>query len=292
MDGFLAAAALLPGALRRAAEALDPDGRAACEELRLRCGRTPTALIAGREYALKAGPVTEQDLRRVLEAASGASLHAAGEQLRRGFLAAPGGVRVGVCGTAVAGAAGMDGIREISSLALRVPRAVPGCADSVWDALTAGGFSSTLIISPPGGGKTTLLRELTRRLSMEGLRVAVADERGEIAAAWGGEPAFDVGPCTDVLTGADKTDAVGLLLRAMDPQVIAVDEIASPREGAALLEAAAGGVTVLATAHGARGGQESRLCRELLAAGVFRRRVWVEVRSGVRRYAVEAVPCG
>ena len=291
MDGFLAAASLLPASLRRAAEALDGDSRSLCEELRLRRGREITALLAGREYGLGTGPVTERDIRCVLEAASSASLHAAEEQLRRGFLSAPGGVRVGVCGTAVTGAGGMEGVRAVSSLALRIPRAVPGCADGIWDRVTAGGFSSTLILSPPGAGKTTLLREFIRRLSGEGLRVAVADERGEIADAWGGEPGFDVGPCTDVLTGAEKARAIGLLLRSMNPQVIAVDEIGGPADGKVLLEAAAGGVAVLATAHGSRDRQTSGPVRELLEAGVFRRRVWIESAAGLRRYRVEAVPC-
>ncbi len=292
MDGFMAAAALLPAGLRRAAEALDRDGRERCEEIRLRRGREATALIGGGEYALGTGPVTEQDLRRVLEAASGASLHAAGEQLRRGFLAGPGGVRVGVCGTAVDGAGGMEGVRDVSSLSLRIPRAIPGCAGGIWDALTAGGFASTLIVSPPGAGKTTLLRELVRLLSRDGCRVAVADERGEIADAWGGEPSFDVGPCTDVMTGAAKAQAVGLLVRAMNPQIVAVDEIAGPADARAILEAAGSGARILATAHGARDQRDSGTCRALLAAGVFRRRVWVENRSGTRRYTVEAAPCG
>ncbi len=291
MDGFLAAAGLLPGALRRAAMALDGDSRAICEELRLRRGRTPTALLAGREYGLAAGPVSEADLRAVLEAATGASLHAAGEQLRRGFLSAPGGVRVGVCGTAVMGPDGMEGVRQVSSLALRVPRAVPGCADSVWPALTAGSFASTLIVSPPGGGKTTLLRELIRRLSAAGYRVALADERGEVADAWDGEPAFDVGPCTDVLTGAPKALAAGLLARAMGPQLLAVDEVSALEEVSALRAAAGGGVMVLATVHGSRTGAESAICRALLDGGVFRRRVWIERSGGVRRYTAEELPC-
>ena len=292
MDGFSAAAGLLPPELRRAVLALGEDSRALCEELRLRRGREAAALLAGREYGLGTGPVTERDLRAVLEAATGASLHAAGQQLRRGFLSAPGGVRVGVCGTAVWGPTGMEGVREISSLAVRVPRAAPGCADSIWSALTAGGFRSVLVVSPPGGGKTTLLRELVRRLSLDGVRVAVADERGEIADAWSGAPGFDVGPCTDVLTGAPKTQAVGLLLRAMNPRAVAVDEVGDAREAAALLEAAAGGVTILATAHGARDRPFGGPCRTLLEAGVFRRRVWIACRDGVRRYAVEDIPCG
>ncbi len=287
MDGFVSAAALLPGELRRAAEALGRSERAVCEELRLRRGREASALLAGREYGLGTGPVTERDLRAVLEAATGASLHAAAQQLRRGYLSAPGGVRVGVCGTAVWGESGMENVREISSLALRVPRAVPGCADGIWPALTAGGFASALIVSPPGGGKTTLLRELVRRLSGGGWRVAVADERGEIADAWSGLPAFDVGPRTDVLTGAPKAQAVGLLLRAMGPQVIAVDEVGDSGEAAALLEAARGGVRVLAAAHGCREEIPAGPCRELLRSGVFRRLVWIESCRGVRRYTAE-----
>lgn len=290
MDGFASAAALLPGGLRRAAEALGPEDRVLCEELRLRRGREATALLGGCEFGLGTGPVTEGELRTVLEAATGASFHASAQQLRRGFLSAPGGVRIGVCGTAVWGESGMESVREISSLALRIPRAVPGCADGIWTALTAGGFVSTLIVSPPGGGKTTLLREIVRRLSRDGLRVAVADERGEIADAWNGEPAFDVGPCTDVLTGAPKTQSMGLLLRAMNPQVLAVDEIGGGQDAAALLAAAHGGVRVLATTHGERGGSLNGPCPELIDSGVFRRRVWIENRRGVRRYAAEDLP--
>ena len=247
--------------------------------------------MAGREYGLGTGPVTERELLAVVDTATGASMHAAGEQLRRGFLAAPGGVRVGVCGTAVSGPMGMESLRQISSLALRIPRAVPGCADGIWPALTADGFTSTLIVSPPGAGKTTLLRELIRRLSGAGWRVAVADERGEIADAWQGEPAFDVGPHTDVLTGLGKAQALGILLRGMGPQIVAVDEAADPSDTDAILAAAGCGVAVLATVHGAPEGPESPALRALLTSGAFRRRVWVESVDGVRRYEVEALPC-
>ncbi len=291
MAGFETAAGLLPSGLRRAAMELAEDSRAVCEELRLRRGRPPTALLEGREYVLRAGPVTEGDLRAVLETASRGSLHAAEEQLRRGFLAGPGGVRVGVCGTAVAGQAGMEGVREVSSVCLRIPRAVPGCADGIWDGLTARGFASTLIASPPGAGKTTLLRELVRKLSCSGWRVGVADERGEIADAWSGEPAFDVGPATDVMTGAPKGQGTAALLRAMDIQVIAMDEIAGEEDVRALLEAVGCGVKLLATVHGERGGPDSPACRALLRAGAFRRRVWVERVRGARRYTLEELPC-
>ena len=287
MDGFTAAAALLPPALRRAAESLPPEDQARCEELRLRRGREATALVDGKEYGLGTGPVTEEHMRAVAEAATGASLHAAGEQLRQGYLAAPGGVRVGLCGTALVGPAGLEGLREISGMAIRVPRAAEGCADGIWDALTAGGFASTVICAPPGGGKTTLLRELVRRLSCEGLRVAVADERGEI-----GEPGFDLGPRTDVMTGLGKAQAIGLLVRTMGPQVVAMDEIGGQEDAQALQRAAGCGVALLATAHGERGCRDGQTVRSLVEAEVFRRRVWVERRDGRRRYTVERDLCG
>lgn len=292
MDGFQKAVRLLPPELERAARALPEDQKPLCEEFRLRTGRAPTVLLGGREFVLCREPVERQMLRCVLETATRSSLHAQTEALRRGFAAAVGGVRVGICGTAVQGPGGLEGLTDFSSLSIRVPRAVPGCADGVWSALAEGGFSSTLILSPPGAGKTTLLRELVRKLSESGVRVAVADERREIAAYSGGAFGFEVGPCTDVMTGGMKAETVGMLLRAMNPRVIAVDEITDPRDVEALLEASGCGVALLATVHAAR--PKDLACRPagrmLLESGAFSRCVTVENREGRRFYGVEAMP--
>ena len=285
MDGFRAAAALLPPGLRDAAAAVD--GRV-CEELRLRLGRPPTALSGGRETPFSGEAVTEAQLRAVLEAASRSSLHAVTEQLKRGYLTAPGGVRVGVCGTAVTDGGGrLTGFRSFTSLALRVPRAVPSCADGVWDAVTEGGFRSLLVISPPGAGKTTLLRELIRRLSDGGERVCVADERGEIAG-----PGFPLGRHTDVMTGAAKAAAAEMLLRAMNPAVLAMDEITDEADAARLLQAAGCGVRLLATVHGLDPADVARrpACRTLLASGVFERYVVISRTGRMRRFTAGVFP--
>ena len=145
----------------------------------------------------------------------------------------------------------MTGFRQISSAALRIPREIKGAADEIMPrAFPEGGLRSILIVSPPGGGKTTLLRDMIRSLSYMGRRVAVSDERGEIAAISAGIPQMDLGPRTDVLDACPKAQGILSLLRCMNPQVIAVDEITSPEDAKALISAANCGVKLLATAHG------------------------------------------
>ena len=198
---------------------------------------------------------------------------------------------MGLCGSVVKKDGQIATLRELSSLSVRVARAVPGLAGPLLPGLTEKGrFLSTLILAPPGAGKTTLLRDLVRALS-DGeagppLRVAVADERGEIAALWRGEPQLYVGRHTDVLDGCTKAEGLSILIRGMNPQVAAVDEITQRADVQAVVEAAGCGAALIATAHG--GGREdlSRrpAYRELLAAGVFRRLVVLE-RTGGRRAA-------
>ena len=201
-------------------------------------------------------PVRPADLELVVEIATRASAHTAMERMRSGFFTVPGGHRIGICGSAVVKEGAVFNLRQLSSLAIRIARQVPGAAAAVADRLWEGEhFQSTLILSPPGGGKTTLLRDLIRRLSDgEGhppLRVGVADERGELAAMYNGLPQFDVGRQTDVMDGCPKAEGLMMLLRGMNPQVLAADEITAPQDCAALLLAANCGVRLLCTAHAA-----------------------------------------
>ena len=280
-DGFLAAAALLPPGLRSAAEALPDAAKSDAEEFRLRMGRAPTVLLPGGESILSGTPVASADLLAVLESATRSSYHAVEDELRRGYLSAPGGVRVGVCGTAVM-ERGIKTLRDISSLSVRVPRQIRGVGQA---AVAAVKESSVLIFSPPGGGKTTFLRELVRTVSDEGMRVSLCDERGEIAGVCGGVPQFDVGRCTDVLTGAPKAEGALLLLRAMNPQVVAMDEISAPEDARTIETLLGCGVRIFATVHAAFA-EELALrpaCRSLLEQGVFRKFVRISG-SGARRH--------
>ncbi len=170
---------LLPGELRNTLRHLPENSASEVCEIRLRRGRLPAVTLPDGEHPLlDTSAVTADDLARVLELASGASPYAASDCLRRGFITAEGGVRVGFCGRFPGGERGLWNRDDLFSVCIRIPREVKG----IGKRFCARPFPSTLILSPPGGGKTTLLRDMVRTLSDGGIRVGLCDERGEIAA--------------------------------------------------------------------------------------------------------------
>lgn len=299
---FRQAAALLPAHLRRAAEQLPTHWQERCEELRLRAGRPMTAVLPKGEEPVPESwdaPIRSADLHQVLEIATRASAHTALERVRNGFVTVKGGHRIGLCGSGVVRDGEVCNLRELSSLAIRVAHSVPGTAGPILDGLLDGGsLRSTLILSPPGWGKTTLLRDLVRMISdgigIRAMRVGVADERGELAAMCDGLPQMDVGTHTDVMDGCPKAAGLLMLLRGMNPQVLAADEITAPEDCAALETAANCGVVLLATAHGASVADLSAraLYRSLLEKGVFQRAVTIQYEQGYRKYLVERLGTG
>ena len=289
---YEAACALLPRRLREAALAVPEKEKV--EELRLRQGERLTLTLPEGEVPVPGTRVTGEDLEAVLDIATGSSRYTASQSLRQGYLTAEGGFRIGVCGTAVLEGGEVALYRDLSSLNIRIPREQIGLADRVLPGLLAEGrLESTLVISPPGGGKTTLLRDLVRALSDEkNLRVSLVDERGELAAGHRGVPQLQVGRHTDVLDACPKAQAIPTLLRAMNPQVIAVDEVAVAGDVAALEQAAGAGVVLLATVHGA--GVEDLKRKPILAGmlglGIFRKAVRIGRLGAGRWYAVEDLP--
>lgn len=288
------AAGALPLALRQRALTISLERQAQAEELRLRAGRPMSVVLSGEEYSLGGGPVENRELDQVVEIASRASLHAVLDQIRRGYLTMAGGHRIGLCGTAVMREGTIHSLSRISSLNIRVARQIQGAADPVMTAVCPGGrLTSTLILAPPGLGKTTLLRDVIRQVSdgqsCTPLRVAVADERGEVAGLYQGRAQLDVGSRTDVLEGCPKAQGLMLLLRAMNPQVLAVDEITAPEDVAALRAAVGCGAVLLATAHGeGRQDLERRpLYLPLLEEHLFQRLVRIRQEGGRRYYHIE-----
>ncbi len=288
-EGFENAAALLPADMRQALVALGEPARRTVEELRLRSGRRPSLLLAEGESPFGERAVQPRDLDTVLENATRASAHTALECVASGFVTVRGGCRVGLCGETVVREGGVRSIRRLSSLSIRIPRQHRGCGGELYARLLELGLPDTLIVSPPGAGKTTLLRELVRLASEGGRRVSLIDERAEIAGVWEGLPLFDLGPCTDIMTGAPKPEAAAMLIRAMNPQLLAMDEITTPEDVEAARSAAGCGVRLLATAHAgsARELAQRAVYRPLLEDAVFKAAVVIERRAGARRYRLE-----
>ena len=292
------AAAVLPVRLRKLALALPEDQQAEAEEFRLRAGRPMTVLLPGGEVPLDAF-VEPEELETLCDLATEFSRYAAAETLREGYLSVRGGFRVGLCGTAVMKDGANTNLKNFSSAVIRIAREKRGIADELAPKLFPDGeFASTLILSPPGGGKTTLLRDLVRRLSegVEGCgprRVSLIDERGEVAVMYRGEPQMDVGPHTDVLDACPKALGIPIVLRAMNPQIIAVDEITVREDLKAAAMAAGCGVRLLATIHAAGVEELARkpLYRQLLEDRVFRLAVRIVRTEAGRAYEVEELPC-
>lgn len=249
---------ILPPKLR---SQIDQQGRTELQELRLRLDQPAELVLSGGSKWLNT-TVSRDDLRQCINNASRYSPWNAATAAQ-GYLTAPGGHRIGICGEAVIKDGNMTGYCEITSLCIRVARDIPGIGAKA--AILPG---SILILGAPGWGKTTLLRDLIRQLSDKGTHIAVVDERGELFPENSG---FPRGRCTDVLTGCCKHQGIETVLRTMGPGCIAVDEITAQEDCQALLRASFCGVRLLATAHA---GAVSDLCRRsvykpLLDARVF-----------------------
>lgn len=238
------------------------------EEIRMRIGQ-PVLLDTGSQELFwdkqagritasmeKAYRATEQDMKDVVLYMSNYSLYAFEEELRAGFLTIQGGHRIGIAGKTVCEGGSVRTIRQISFLNIRIAGEHKGCADQVLPHIRCeNGIYNTLILSPPGMGKTTLLRDCIRQLSTgssryPGLKVGVVDERSEIAACYLGQPQNDLGPRTDVMDCCPKSEGMLLLLRSMSPQIIGVDELGGGADYEAVEYALHCGCQILGTMHG------------------------------------------
>ena len=238
------------------------------QEIRIRV-KVPLMLRAkGKEYFVtESGELTNKknsgdcmlakDLEDIVYHICRSSLYAYEEEMKKGYLTIEGGCRVGIAGQAVLDNSGMvKTIRNISFINIRIPHEVLGASAAVLSQLYKDNkIRNTLVISPPGYGKTTFLRDLVREISNgnrygSGMQCCVIDERSEIAGSFRGVPQLDVGMRTDVLDGCPKAVGMMMVLRSMAPQMIAVDELGTDEDVKALFSVIRSGCQMIATIHG------------------------------------------
>ena len=232
-------------------------------EIRLRCGQPPE-LVSMQGSVWLDSVITRQDLHYTVNIASQYSAWSS-STAAEGYITAAGGHRIGLCGQAVTENGRMNGIREPSSVCIRLAKELPDFAKSA--AQLSG---SVLIIGRPGSGKTTFLRDLIRQKSKLH-HICVVDERMELFPVTCGCFCFDTGKRTDVLSGCGKKQGIESMIRCMNPDIVAVDEITAHEDCEGLLHAGWCGVSILATAHA--GSKEELFNRPvykpLLKSGIF-----------------------
>lgn len=226
-------------------------------EIRLRT-KCKVILICGKNEMVLNCIVTPKTILDILLNVSKNSIYAIQNDINNGFVVIRGGHRIGISGEVVYVDDKIKNIKNICSLNIRVARQIYGCADLVLPKIISGNtFLNTLIVSPPGCGKTTLIRDIIRQISngipslnFKGKNVALIDERGEIASVYEGIPSLDVGIRTDIMSNVNKASGMKMMIRSMAPDIVATDEIGKKEDIIAIKEAILSGVKVIFTMHG------------------------------------------
>lgn len=224
-------------------------------ELRMRVNRPLVAMEQGGKMRIvKRGGedliVSKQDIDNVISRVTNMSFYSASEEIKRGYIPF-GKYRIGICGEGISENGTLMGVKNITYLAIRIPHQIYGVADDIKDEVFGDiDVKNTLIISPTGGGKTTMLRELAR-LASNKHNVVVIDERYELCSAVSGVPTLDIGNA-DVMSGVPKKYAYECAIRAMNPYIIVTDELFGRDEANAILDVIRCGTKVFASLHAKR----------------------------------------
>ena len=291
---------LLPDCIKQRLIYLDSLTQSLAQEIRLRAGRPIQLSLGsgrGERFVSRQGKavdtpawcdgaaVSQAEIYQTFRAVCGYSIHTHQQELREGYVFMKGGHRAGICGTAVMERGQTVGMRDISSINIRVARQVKGVALPFLRENWQPEGKGILLAGPPTSGKTTMIRDMARILSsgFQGryYKVAVIDERGEIAACSGGQPQNDIGLCCDVLDGYEKGEGMMMALKTLGPEVLICDELGTEREIQAVASALNCGVRVIATVHAGSAEEvyRRRNLSALLETGAFEQLVLLHSRE-------------
>ena len=262
-------------------------------ELRIR-NNSPICFLSNNGYEVLKNPYDNKAvfadknlIDYIVCKATDASMYAFSNQIRRGYISVCGGIRIGLSGEAVLGDDGeVKTIKNFQGLVLRIPHEVKNCSSNLMNYLVCGGkVMNTLIVSPPAGGKTTLIRDIAKNLSLQPkmLNLLIVDERFELSGSVNGKNAFDVGLFSDVIVGSSKSFGFYEGIKTMRPDVILCDEVSCKEDIDALNYASASGVKVIATTHAEKVGDllKKKIFTEVIKQKSFDRFVELSSRNGI-----------
>ena len=263
-------------------------------EIRIRLNRKILISIGGKCYYLGYNGLTNKEdlaieanknmIEEIFRRCCENSVYAYADQIKNGYITTKGGIRVGLAGEGVYDGQSIKTLKNINSLAIRIPHEIKGCALPIMNYLITTEFENTLIVSPPGCGKTTMIRDIIYQLSQKNYcyNVLLVDERFEIAGSFNGEVKLDVGSFCDVLSGTSKQFGFEMGIRSLRPDIIATDEISSRDDFDALYKANNSGVKIIASIHAKTledlNGKEEM--NHLIESKVFSRYVLLSGRNG------------
>ena len=251
------------------------------EEIRIRANCPVVICIDGRNYVLKGDikqyyVATDEDINYTLAQATQNSMYAVSEQIKQLFISYSGGIRIGITGDIVSSNGAVTTVKYINSINIRIPRQVKHFSNIAMNYIySAGKVNNTLVISEPGVGKTTMLRDICYNLSLQNTinNILLVDERYEIANSINGRPTLNVGIFTDIISGGNKLYAFTQGIRSLKPNVIVTDELSSTEDLLACKKAVQSGVSVIASMH-AKNQYEliaKTQVKELLTDQIFKR---------------------
>ena len=209
---------------------------------------------------------SESDIKEVFLHICAHSVFSHENEIKNGFVSVNSSYRAGICGTAVTEDGKITNVKDISSIVLRIPREIRGCANKLFGK-NINFTKGILIVGEPSSGKTTFLRDLTASLSWgrytSPKRIAVLDERGEI------EGSFNLGPMADILNGYPKQEGFNCAIRMLSPEIIVCDEL-SDMDLEIVSKSVFSGVGIIATVHSTQMDFLKRpLCKKLVESGAF-----------------------
>ncbi|KEH95921.1 stage III sporulation protein AA [Clostridium massiliodielmoense] len=253
------------------------------QEIRIKVNKPIIIYLENKEIILDY-IIKKEDIKIILQRISNYSIYAFEEEIKQGYITIRGGHRVGICGSCVIQDEAIKTIKNIASLNIRICREVIGCSNKIMPyILKRENVFNTIIISPPKCGKTTLIRDISRNLSIAKKKICIIDERSEIASCFEGVPQMDVGIRTDILDNCVKSQGIIMAIRSMAPEVIVCDEIGTHRDVESIIMAMNSGVNLITTIHGF--GIEDLYRRpvfnEVIENKIFNRAIILSSRNGI-----------